>query len=114
MSTQASTEGLTRSHRTTAEGVNGRAKSSRAGREHGCSTVPARDTRRAAPRPDMARVVSTEREVIGAASEAVSHRSDHAGVADNPPGPLLLWLLLRGTFMLRRGRRLSSCFQTFV
>ena len=91
MSTQASTEGLTRSHRTTAEGVNGRAKSSRAGREHGCSTVPARDTRRAAPRPDMARVVSTESEGIGAGSEAVSHRSDHAGVADNSPGPLLLW-----------------------
>ena len=38
----------------------------------------------------MARVVSTEREGIGAGSEAVSHRLDHAGVADNPPGPLLL------------------------
>ena len=83
LSTQASTEGLTRSHRTTAEGVNGRAKSSRAGREHGCSTVPARDTRRAAPRPDMARAVSTEREGIAAASEPFRHRCNHGGVADH-------------------------------
>jgi hypothetical protein len=52
---------------------------------------PFRDTRRAAPRPDMARAVSTARASIAAVSDPFATEVDHGGVTESPQGLVLLW-----------------------
>ena len=47
-------------------------------------------TGRAEPRPDTARAVSTARDSTAAASGPSATEVDHGGVADSPPGLVLL------------------------
>ena len=62
----------------------------RGGAEGGRSNRPFRDTRRAAPRPDMARAVSTARASIAAVSDPFATEVDHGGVTESPLGLVLL------------------------
>ena len=62
----------------------------RAGRRGGRCERPFRDTRRAAPRPHMARAVSTARASIAAVSDPFATEMDHGGVAESPLGPVSL------------------------
>ena len=81
---------LTSPSKTTVRGANGRSKSLGAGRRGGRCERPFRDTRRAAPRPHMARAVSTARASIAAVSDPFATEVDHGGVAESPLGPMFL------------------------